>query len=82
MSREVRHDPLLALDGGVVGTELMERFVAAAMGHAAPGALVAMEHGPEQGPALVAALTAAGFCEAVTEKDLSRRWRFTFAVAA
>ena len=81
LSREVQRDPSLALDGGEVGVELIERFLADAPRFCAAGALVALEHGPDQGEAVGALLAAAGFTQVALEPDLSRRPRFSFGVA-
>jgi release factor glutamine methyltransferase len=81
LSREVQRDPTLALDGGEVGVELIERFLAEARQFCVPGALVALEHGPDQGEAIGAMLGRAGFTDVVLEPDLSRRDRFSFGVA-
>jgi release factor glutamine methyltransferase len=81
LSREVQRDPTLALDGGEVGVELIERFLQAAPRFCAPGALVALEHGPDQGVAIGEMLAAAGFTQVALEADLSRRSRFSFGVA-
>lgn len=81
LSREVRRDPALALDGGEVGVELIEGFLRAAPRFCAPGALVALEHGPDQGGAIGEMLAAAGFTQVALETDLSRRERFSFGVA-
>lgn len=81
LSREVQRDPVAALDGGEVGDELMARFVEGARRFCAPGALVALEHGPDQGEAVGALLVAAGFSRVELEPDLSRRPRFSFGVA-
>lgn len=81
LSREVQRDPTLALDGGEVGVELIERFLAEAPRFCAPGALVALEHGPDQGEAIGELLVRAGFTAVALEADLSRRDRFSFGVA-
>lgn len=81
LSREVQQDPALALDGGEVGLELIERFLAEAQRFCAPGALIALEHGPDQGEAVGLLLGAAGFTGVALEPDLSRRDRFSFGRA-
>jgi release factor glutamine methyltransferase len=72
---------MLALDGGEVGVELIERFLGEARPFCVPGALVALEHGPDQGEAIGAMLVRAGFTDVVLEPDLSRRDRFSLGVA-
>lgn len=81
LSREVRRDPELALDGGEIGVELIEQFIAEALRFCSPGALVALEHGPDQGGAIGGLLGAAGFVAVGLETDMSRRSRFSFAEA-
>lgn len=81
LSREVRRDPELALDGGEIGVELIEQFIAAAPRFCSPGALVALEHGPDQGGPIGGLLGAAGFAAVALEVDMSRRSRFSFAEA-
>lgn len=81
LSREVRCDPMVALDGGDSGLELIERFIAGARPHCAPGALVALEHGPEQGEGIARLLRTSGFEQISVEPDLTSRPRFSFATA-
>jgi len=81
LSREVQRDPVLALDGGEVGVELIERFLAEAPRFCAPGALIALEHGPDQGEVIGVLLHQAGFTAVALEPDLSRRERFSFGEA-
>ncbi|MFN0127730.1 MAG: N5-glutamine methyltransferase family protein [Verrucomicrobiales bacterium] len=81
LSREVRCDPMEALDGGDSGLELIERFIVSARHHCAPGALVALEHGPEQGEGIARLLRTSGFEQICVEPDLTGRPRFTFATA-
>lgn len=81
LSREVRWDPELALIGGEDGSEVMERFLAGARRFCASGALVALEHGPDQGEVIGARLVAEGFEAVSLELDLSGRPRFSFGTA-
>jgi release factor glutamine methyltransferase len=80
LGREVLRDPLAALDGGQSGLELIERFLALAPRYGAPGALLALEHGPDQGEAVCALLAQAGCTSIALERDMSRRERFSFGV--
>lgn len=82
LSREVRRDPVMALISGEKGLDLIERFIAEAPRFCAPGALIALEHGPEQGAAIGALLGEAGFSGVSLERDLSGRDRFSFAAKA
>ena len=64
-----RHEPRLALDGGIDGTELVGRIVSAAARLLHPGGHLLVEIGGEQQDALVDPLTAAGFGEAAPWVD-------------
>lgn len=78
LDREVQRDPVLALDGGEIGTELMERFLADVDAYLADGGLVAMEIGSGQGKALAEVVASGGWGEAGVEEDLSGNERFVF----
>ncbi len=56
LSREVQHDPHLALDGGEVGTELIERLIVEAPAFLEAGGQLALEIGHDQAAALTAFL--------------------------
>jgi release factor glutamine methyltransferase len=79
LSREVRRDPALALYGGPVGTEVMERFLAEVPGHLRPGGLVAMEFGIGQAEILRRAAEDAGLADVEVRRDLSGTERFLLA---
>ncbi|MDB6133562.1 MAG: protein-(glutamine-N5) methyltransferase, release factor-specific [Verrucomicrobiales bacterium] len=81
LSEEVKRDPVLALDGGRLGTELITRFLQGLQPHAAPGALVALEIGAGQSPILLRDMTEAGLRDAEAVNDWSGRDRFLFAKA-
>lgn len=78
LSREVRREPRLALDGGADGLELIRRLAPDALPHLAPGGLLALEIGESQGAAVQRVLEAAGYRDARVEKDWERRERFAF----
>ncbi|MEZ4400520.1 MAG: peptide chain release factor N(5)-glutamine methyltransferase [Kofleriaceae bacterium] len=83
LDREVQQEPRLALDGGADGLDLYRRLVAGLAPHLAPGGLIALEHGHDQGPAVAALLDASGVTgPAATVTDLARRPRVTWAWAA
>lgn len=79
LSEEVKRDPVLALDGGFLGTELITRFLRELPPQAAPGALVALEIGAGQSSSLLEDMKAAGLQEARSVNDYSGRDRFLFA---
>jgi release factor glutamine methyltransferase len=79
LSPEVQHDPVLALDGGEIGTELMLEFIAGLPAHLNPTGRVAMEIGLGQGPELCRALELAGLKNAHSVLDYAGRERFVFA---
>ncbi len=78
LSPEVQRDPLLALDGGPEGTELIERFLEGLSAHLAPGGLVALEVGAGQTAALAESMRGHGLQEVSAVNDYSRRDRFLF----
>ncbi len=80
LSREVRRDPALALFGGTNGTEVMERFLAAAPDHLTSGGVLAMEFGIDQAPLLQRRAEEMGFDSVEIRKDLGGIERFLFAV--
>ncbi|MGI8603417.1 MAG: peptide chain release factor N(5)-glutamine methyltransferase [Verrucomicrobiales bacterium] len=81
LSREVRHDPLRALEGGEAGTEIIERFVRAVPEFLEGNGLVALEVGFGQGKTVSVAFEQAGWSSIDLLKDLAGRERFVFARA-
>jgi release factor glutamine methyltransferase len=79
LSREVQRDPVMALDGGPIGTELMERFIADAPAHLNSGGRIAMEYGMGQAAPLTAFLEAKGWQNITVQRDLAKIERFIFA---
>jgi release factor glutamine methyltransferase len=67
---DVRSEPALALDGGPDGLTLVRRLVAAAPALLAPGGALALEIGAGQAAVTAALLTAAGFADVRTRRDL------------
>ncbi len=76
---ELSFDPVLALDGGEVGTALIRRLIADLPGRLAPGGLFALEVGEGQSDGLLGELAEAGLCEPVGVKDLAGVERFLLA---
>ena len=78
LSPEVtQHDPRVALDGGPDGLTVIRRLVAEAPARLQSGGALVMETlGGEQARAVVALLTAAGFVEVGTRRDLAGVDRF------
>jgi release factor glutamine methyltransferase len=77
LSAEVQREPHLALFGGPLGLEIMQRLVPGALALLTPGGLLAVEHGFDQGPQVRELFTAAGFTEVTTTKDLAGHERVT-----
>jgi release factor glutamine methyltransferase len=66
------HEPLLALDGGADGLDLVRRIVAEAPEHLEAGGVLAMEVGAGEAPATVALFTERGFEDVRADRDLAR----------
>lgn len=79
LSREVRHDPVAALDGGEDGLRLIERLLDAVAGRLKPGGLLALEIGHDQSDRLLAMLGGRGFREPAAHSDHQGRQRFVTA---
>jgi release factor glutamine methyltransferase len=79
LSREVLHDPEVALFAGSRGDELMRQLVKDAPSWLRPGGMLAIEIGIGQSETLVAALAEKNYRDILTEKDYSGVIRFLFA---
>jgi release factor glutamine methyltransferase len=79
LSREVLHDPEVALFAGARGDELVRRLIGQAPSWLRPGGVLAMEIGIGQSEAVVAALAQKNYRDISTEKDYSGVMRFVFA---
>jgi release factor glutamine methyltransferase len=79
LSREVLHDPEVALFAGARGDELVQQLVGHAPSWLRPGGILAMEIGIAQSDALVAALEEKNYRDISAEKDYSGVIRFLFA---
>ncbi len=78
LSREVQHDPALALDGGPDGLELVARCVAEAPDQLAGGGRLALEIGHDQAGRVKELLARAGFSEIEARQDYQGVERFVF----
>lgn len=76
LSREVLHDPALALFGGEDGLDVIRRFAPDAFRHLAPGGWIALEIGHDQASPVERILQTAGFTDIGTRSDLSGIPRF------
>jgi release factor glutamine methyltransferase len=79
LSREVLHDPEVALFGGVGGDELVRELIAQARSRLRPGGTLALEIGIGQSEALVEALTEKNYRDIWMKNDYSGVTRFLFA---
>ena len=79
MTRELRHDPALALFSGADGLDLLRRFVPESFSFLKSGALLALEIGHDQASQLRASLESCGFAETEIRRDISGIARFPFA---
>jgi release factor glutamine methyltransferase len=77
LTREVRHDPAGALDGGALGTELIFRLIDQARGSLR--GLLALEIGFDQAKAICAELERQNYHDIRSEPDYVGRDRFVFA---
>ncbi len=80
LAREVQHDPMMALDGGPDGLDLITRCIPQAHERLAPGGRIALEIGHDQADRVRALLTGAGFSAVEAVKDYEDVDRFVFAV--
>ena len=74
---DLRHEPRMALDGGVDGLDSIREIVAAAPRALTPGGTLLLEHGYDQAPAVARLLRAVGFRWIETHKDLAGQDRVT-----
>ncbi len=82
LSREVRRDPALALDGGADGLDLVARLAREAAPRLRPGGLLALEIGHDQAERVQKLLAEAGWTGISTAPDYQQIARFVFALAA
>jgi release factor glutamine methyltransferase len=79
LSREVRHDPALALDGGPDGLDLIRRLVAGVPAVLAPGGMLALEIGHDQARPVCELLKAQNFRDISPRRDYQNIERFIIA---
>jgi release factor glutamine methyltransferase len=82
LSREVRRDPSLALDGGSDGLELVARLAREARPRLAAGGWLALEIGQGQAERVQKLLADTGWTGITTAPDYQQISRFVFALAA
>lgn len=73
----LRHEPITALTAGPDGLADLRAIVAGAGVHLRPGGWLLLEHGHDQGKAVAALLTQAGFGATETRRDLAGLERCT-----
>lgn len=78
LSREVLHDPAVAVFGGERGDELIRELVSAARGHLCPGGLLALEVGIGQSDDLAALLAEKNYHDIAAIQDYCGVTRFLF----
>lgn len=81
LSREVAHDPEMALFAGPEGLDLLRRFLPAVRPHLAPRGWLALEIGATQGAEVMALAQSSGLDPTRLDHDLSGNPRFVFAQA-
>jgi len=79
LSREVLHDPEVAVFAGACGDELLQELIARAPSWLHPGGILALEIGIGQSEALILALAKKNYRDIFNEKDYSGVTRFLFA---
>ena len=74
---DLRFEPRRALVGGATGLDFLARWIAEAPARLRAQGWLAVEHGHQQGPAMVALFRQAGFTRVATRRDLEGRPRVT-----
>ena len=78
LSREVLHDPEVALFGGERGDEVVRKLIETAPAHLAPGGLLALELGAGHADDLAARMAQKNYHDIKTERDYAGVIRFLF----
>ena len=71
LQKEVRHEPVMALDGGEDGLEFYRRLPGICRELLAPGGVLLLEIGEEQGEVVCGLMREAGYRDVTVKKDLS-----------
>ena len=79
LSREVLHDPEVALFAGVHGDEFVRELIEQAPPRLRPGGMLALEIGLDQSKALLSALAEKNYRDICSKNDYSGVTRFLFA---
>jgi release factor glutamine methyltransferase len=79
LSREVLHDPEVAVFASTRGDELVRKLIAQAPSRLRPGGMLALEIGMGQSDALLSTLAAKNFRDIYSKNDYSGVTRFLFA---
>lgn len=79
LSREVLHDPAVALFASAQGDELVRELIAQAPSQLRPGGILALEIGIGQSEALLSALAEKNYRDIYSKNDYSGVTRFLFA---
>ena len=79
LSREVRHDPVLALDGGADGLDVIRRLVSEAPRILSPGGILALEIGHDQSRRVCELLEGQNFRDIFPRRDYQNTERFIIA---
>ena len=79
LSREVLHDPEIAVFGGTAGDEIIRQLIEAAPQHLRPGGLLALEVGIDQAEALARLLAEKNYKDISQRHDFAGVTRFLFA---
>jgi release factor glutamine methyltransferase len=75
LQKDLSYEPLLALDGGPDGLDIITRLIAEAPSHLTPNGLIFIEADSAQMPAIRELLSAASFTNITVHKDLSSQDR-------
>ena len=72
---DLRYEPASALTDFGSGLTCLATIIDGALAHLKPGGLLAVEHGFDQSPAVLAQLAEAGFQDIKPHRDLAGHWR-------